>query len=119
MYGPFKEGTFPPPKMPANVPWTHVGPRGADALPRGPRVTSRSSNPEKAAKEVTDRAAADVSSGDHLAVIVDSPPGAGKSTFVVGTAATLAKQQDQVPIVAQTNAQADDLVRSLLRQPGT
>lgn len=81
-------------------------------------MTSRSPIPEKAAKEVTDRAAADLFSGDHLAVIVDSPPGAGKSTFVVGTAATLAKQQDQVPIVAQTNAQADDLVRSLLRQPG-
>jgi hypothetical protein len=25
VYGPFKEGTFPPPRMPANVPWTHVG----------------------------------------------------------------------------------------------
>lgn len=82
-------------------------------------MTSRPSNPGSAAKKVTDRAAADLRSGDHLAVIVDSPPGAGKSTFVVGTAVTLAKQQDQVPIVAQTNAQADDLVRSLLRQPGS
>jgi predicted PilT family ATPase len=60
---------------------------------------------------VTDRAAADLLSADHLAVIVDSPPGAGKSTFVGSTAATLTNQQDQVPIVAQTNAQADDLVR--------
>jgi len=26
VYSPFKEGSFPPPKMPANVPWTHLGP---------------------------------------------------------------------------------------------
>lgn len=81
-------------------------------------MTPQAPNPHGAAKSVTDRAAADLLSGDHLAVIVDSPPGAGKSTFVVSTAARLAKQQDQVPIVAQTNAQADDLVRSLLREPG-
>lgn len=80
-------------------------------------MTSRPSDPGGASKEVTDRAAADLLSADHLAVIVDSPPGAGKSTFVVSTAATLTNQQDQVPIVAQTNAQADDLVRSLLRHP--
>jgi hypothetical protein len=75
-------------------------------------------NPSKTAKKVTDAATADLLSGDHLAVVVDSPPGAGKSTFVVGTAVRLADDQDQVPIVAQTNAQADDLVRSLLRHPG-
>jgi hypothetical protein len=82
-------------------------------------MKAASSDPGTAATAVTDRAGADLLSGQHLAVIVDSPPGAGKSTFVVKTAATLAKQQDQVPIVAQTNAQADDLVRSLLRQSGS
>ena len=81
-------------------------------------MSGESSEPSRAAKRVTDRAAADLLSSDHLAAIVDSPPGAGKSTFVVHAAAELAKQQDQVPIVAQTNAQADDLVRALLRQPG-
>lgn len=81
-------------------------------------MTPQAPDPQGAAKSVTDRAAGDLLSGDHLAVIVDSPPGAGKSTFVVSTAATLAMQQDQVPVVAQTNAQADDLVRSLLREPG-
>lgn len=79
-------------------------------------MTPAPPNPTKAAKKVTDQAAADILSGDHQAVIVDSPPGAGKSTFVVATAITLAKDQGQVPIVAQTNAQADDLVGSLLRQ---
>lgn len=71
-------------------------------------------DPSAAAKRVTDKAAADILSGAHRAVIVDSPPGAGKSTFVVRTAAKLTKTLDeQVPIVAQTNAQADDLVGSL------
>lgn len=62
---------------------------------------------------------ADFFSGDHLATVVNSPPGAGKSTLVVHTAAELAAEGDQVPIVAQTNAQADDLIRSLARNyPG-
>ena len=39
--------------------------------------------PAAAAKRVTDQAAADLLSGKHQAVVVDSPPGAGKSTFVV------------------------------------
>ncbi len=55
---------------------------------------------------------ADLRSGESRAVIVDSPPGAGKSTFVVRAASELA-QSAQVPIVAQTNAQADDLVLKL------
>lgn len=68
--------------------------------------------------EVTAAVMADVHSADHRAVIVDSPPGAGKSTFVVQAAAELAESA-QVPIVAQTNAQADDLVEKLRsRHPG-
>jgi len=71
-------------------------------------------DPASAAKRVTKAATSDVLAGTHRAVIVDSPPGAGKSTFVVQTAATLVRKLDgQVPVVAQTNAQADDLVRSL------
>lgn len=50
----------------------------------------------------------------EAAVLVDSPPGAGKSTLVreVGRRAA---RRTQVPIVAQTNEQADDMVRGLLR----
>lgn len=70
--------------------------------------------PPVAAKRVTTAAREAFLGGEHQAVVVNSPPGAGKSTFVVATAAALAKQQEQVPVIAQTNAQADDLARSLL-----
>lgn len=45
--------------------------------------------------------------------LVDSPPGAGKSTLVreIGRRA---RDRDQVPIVVQTNDQADDMVRGFI-----
>lgn len=43
-------------------------------------------------------------------VVVDSPPGAGKSTLVVRAAAHLAETGEPLMIVAQTNEQVDDLV---------
>lgn len=46
-------------------------------------------------------------------IIVDSPPGAGKTTLVVRAAATLASAGEPCIIVAQTNNQVDDLVRRL------
>ncbi|MFC1434498.1 AAA family ATPase [Streptacidiphilus sp. N1-3] len=46
-------------------------------------------------------------------VVVDSPPGAGKSTLVVRAAAHLARADHSVMIVAQTNEQVDDLVDRL------
>jgi hypothetical protein len=42
-------------------------------------------------------------------IIVDSPPGAGKSTLVVRAAASLAAAGERCIIVAQTNNQVDDL----------
>lgn len=48
----------------------------------------------------------------HRAVVVDSPPGAGKSTLVRAAARRLAPGAP-VPIVTQTNDQADDHVRHL------
>ncbi len=47
------------------------------------------------------------------AVIVDSPPGAGKSTLVRQTALRLIADGQQVPVVVQTNEQADDLAYAL------
>jgi hypothetical protein len=44
---------------------------------------------------------------------VDSPPGAGKSTLVVRAARELAAAGEQLMIVAQTNAQVDDLADRL------
>ena len=46
-------------------------------------------------------------------VVVDSPPGAGKSTLVVLAAAELAAAGERVMVVAQTNSQVDDLVDRL------
>ncbi len=49
----------------------------------------------------------------HRGVVVDSPPGAGKSTLVVRAAAHLAATGEPLMIVAQTNEQVDDLVTRL------
>ncbi len=52
-------------------------------------------------------------------LVVDSPPGAGKSTLVVRAAGHLVAQGREVVIVAQTNEQVDDLtVRLVERHPG-
>lgn len=46
-------------------------------------------------------------------VVVDSPPGAGKSTLVVRAAAALADAGEKIMVVAQTNEQVDDLTDRL------
>ncbi|MDV9169026.1 AAA family ATPase [Streptomyces sp. W16] len=52
-------------------------------------------------------------------IVVDSPPGAGKSTLVVQAARHLVARGEPVMIVAQTNEQVDDLAERLVRdQPG-
>lgn len=56
---------------------------------------------------------ADLVGGAHRGVIVDSPPGAGKSTLVVALARRLAETGQPVMVVAQTNEQVDDLVDRL------
>ncbi len=53
---------------------------------------------------------ADLGSGTHRGVVVDSPPGAGKSTLVVRAATEMAADGDAFMVVAQTNEQVDDLV---------
>jgi hypothetical protein len=49
-------------------------------------------------------------------VVVDSPPGAGKSTLVRELTRRLVAGGADVPIVVQTNDQADDLVGALVRE---
>jgi hypothetical protein len=56
---------------------------------------------------------ADLGAGVHRGVVVDSPPGAGKSTLVVRVAGELARGGDPLMIVAQTNEQVDDLIARL------
>ena len=56
---------------------------------------------------------------DQRGIIVDSPPGAGKTTLVVRAAAELAASGESCIIVAQTNNQVNDLTTRLARQhPG-
>jgi hypothetical protein len=73
------------------------------------------------ASELAIRAAdgvlADLGAGHH-AVVVDSPPGAGKSDLVVRASAALSGAGDPVMVVAQTNEQADDLVDRLASRHG-
>ena len=67
-------------------------------------------DPGTAAAEATDAILRDTLQGTHRGVVVDSPPGAGKSTLVVRAALELADAGHPLMIVAQTNAQVDDLV---------
>ena len=62
---------------------------------------------------VVDEVLADLAVPGRLGVVVDSPPGAGKSTLVVRAAADLAAAGESVMVVAQTNEQVDDLIDRL------
>ncbi|MEV5880504.1 AAA domain-containing protein [Streptomyces sp. NPDC052101] len=66
-----------------------------------------------AAARATDAILDDTLHGGERGVVVDSPPGAGKSTLVVRAALELAGAGRPLMIVAQTNAQVDDLVLRL------
>src|SRR5262245_25042736 len=68
--------------------------------------------PQIAAERVIAQVLEDLHAGPHLGVVVDSPPGAGKSTLVIRAALQLA-ETEQVMAVAQTNEQVDDLVHRL------
>lgn len=70
-------------------------------------------DPAAAAAAATDRILHDTLHGTLRGVVVDSPPGAGKSTLVVRAARELAAAGRPLMVVAQTNAQVDDLVLRL------
>lgn len=70
-------------------------------------------DPGAAAARATDAILRDTLHGSHRGVVVDSPPGAGKSTLVVRAALELAEAGRPLMVVAQTNAQVDDLVARL------
>ncbi|MFD3623728.1 AAA domain-containing protein [Streptomyces sp. NPDC058698] len=67
-------------------------------------------DPGSAATRATDAILHDTLHGTARGVVVDSPPGAGKSTLVVRAALELAEAGRPLMVVAQTNAQVDDLV---------
>ncbi|MGG8406252.1 AAA domain-containing protein, partial [Streptomyces sp. 12297] len=70
-------------------------------------------DPGAAAARATAGILHDTLHGTERGVVVDSPPGAGKSTLVVTAARELAAAGRRLMIVAQTNAQVDDLVLRL------
>lgn len=72
--------------------------------------------PAVEAERVITAVLADLRSGDHRGVVVDSPPGAGKSTLVVRAAAELAEAGEPLIIIAQTNEQVDDLIDRLAQK---
>jgi len=69
-------------------------------------------NPAEAAATTREEVWATVAAGTR-SMLVDSPPGAGKSTLVreIGRRA---RRRAQVPIVVQTNDQADDMIRGFI-----
>ncbi|GAB2594027.1 AAA family ATPase [Streptomyces capparidis] len=70
-------------------------------------------DPSADAASVTEEILRDTLRGTARGVVVDSPPGAGKSTLVVRAARELAASGERLMIVAQTNSQVDDLVRRI------
>lgn len=76
-------------------------------------MTTRTFDPGAEAARATDAILHDTLHGTHRGVVVDSPPGAGKSTLVVRAALELADAGRSLMVVAQTNAQVDDLVLRL------
>ncbi|GKQ37682.1 AAA domain-containing protein [Streptomyces sp. A012304] len=73
-------------------------------------TTEAAFDPGTAAARATDAILRDTLHGSARGVVVDSPPGAGKSTLVVRAALELADAGRPLMVVAQTNAQVDDLV---------
>ncbi|TXS66115.1 helicase [Streptomyces sp. me109] len=66
-----------------------------------------------AASAATAAILSDLADAHRQAVVVDSPPGAGKSTLVVRAAQELAVGGERPIIIAQTNNQVDDLIKKL------
>ncbi|MFD9092538.1 AAA domain-containing protein [Streptomyces collinus] len=79
-------------------------------------MTTVGFDPAQAAARATDAILGDTLHGTERGVVVDSPPGAGKSTLVVRAALELAGAGRPLMVVAQTNAQVDDLVLRLADQ---
>jgi hypothetical protein len=69
--------------------------------------------PAQRAQQATADVLAALTEGTHRGVVVDSPPGAGKSTLVTRAAAELAAAGENIMVAAQTNEQVDDLTNRI------
>jgi len=76
-------------------------------------TTPAQPRPAAEADRVSAAVLSDMSVPGPRGIIVDSPPGAGKSTLVVRAATSLAGAGERCIIVAQTNNQVDDLTARL------
>lgn len=82
-------------------------------------MSGQAFDPAAEASRATAAILDDTLHGTHRGVVVDSPPGAGKSTLVVNAACELAAAGRPLMVIAQTNAQVDDLVVRLAeKEPG-
>lgn len=70
---------------------------------------TRPTSPADLARAAADGIMADLTRAER-GVVVDSPPGAGKSTLVVRAATELAAAGERIMVAGQTNEQVDDLV---------
>jgi hypothetical protein len=78
-------------------------------------TTTNEDSPAAEAERVSAAVLSGMSTPGQRGIIVDSPPGAGKSTLVVRTATSLASTGERCIIVAQTNNQVDDLTARLAK----
>ena len=78
--------------------------------------TERPSGPAARADAAIAAILADLATTTERAVVVDSPPGAGKTTLVVRAAGDLVRAGERPIVIAQTNNQVDDLVVRLAAQ---
>ncbi|WP_095757324.1 AAA domain-containing protein [Streptomyces xinghaiensis] len=86
---------------------------GLPSPARPPAEDRAASDPGAEAARATEAILHDTLHSPYRGVVVDSPPGAGKSTLVVRAARELAAAGHRLMVVAQTNAQVDDLVDRL------
>jgi hypothetical protein len=94
----------------ADVPQVSVEAEAAGAVARVLAELAGCGSPHGLARRGEAAGPDERSLGCPRGVVVDSPPGAGKSTLVVRAAVDLAAAAEPVMVVAQTNGQVDDLV---------
>ena len=76
-------------------------------------TTPNEGSPAAEAERVSAAVLSGMSTPGQRGIIVDSPPGAGKSTLVVRAATSLASAGERCIIVSQTNNQVNDLTARL------